>query len=169
MQLIVGGVCRERSILRALAALHADNKISWRVRPPGDPADPTDVTTVSRRTVQLYTSRALAELQLIADEPRAIAKSKARARYERAIEGAAAGGQWDTVRRITRDMVRLDGLEPGMRVTVDGSINNTHEGAVDVVHRSGGTVEERAAAVTDLLGRAMSRRDLLARQAAASN
>lgn len=167
MRLIVEGVCRERSILHALATLHAGREIKWKVRAAGVRADKKDRHTISRRTVQLYIARALVELQSIADEPRAVAKSKARARYERALEGAAKAGAWDVVRRVTRDMVRLDGLEPGGRITVDGTVHNTHEGAVDIVHRPGGTIEERAAAVTDLLGRAVLRREQVARQSAA--
>jgi hypothetical protein len=172
--LIVDGVCRRRQIMQTLARAHIEGKIGWGPKMPGGQyARPDDAAfeaqCVSVRTVDLYIARATSELQAIADEPRSLAKAKVRARYERAIAGAMADKQWDTVRKVARDMARLDGLEPGTRHIHEGNVGATVSGQVEHIHRPGGTLEERASAVTDLLGRAASRRAAQLAAAAGQN
>lgn len=160
LNLIVQGVCRRRAILQTLAKMYGDGKLDWRVKKAGEEYDPLESTAaVSTRTIDLYIQRATSELMRIADEPRSVAKSKARARYELALAGAASAKQWDVVRKVVRDMARLDGLEPGVRVNVGGSIDTNVSGSVEHTHAlRSGSIEERANRMTDILNIANQRR-----------
>jgi hypothetical protein len=140
MQLLIEGH-RRRDILQHVAK---DKK--WR--------------DVAKRTVDDYIARATGELSKIADEPRATAKSKARARYELVIRKATEAKQWEVVRKANRDLARLDGLEPGLRVQHSGAIETPVSGSVEHTHthHAAGSIEDRATRVTDLLGLAAQRR-----------
>lgn len=159
-RLILEGHSRPRHIRRALAQKFGEGEIGWYVaddRAPGS-VELEDLRAIPWRTVQHYITTANLELSAMADEQRAIAKGKARGRFELALVGAVGAEQWDTVRKINRDLVRLDGLEPGQRVHVEGSIDQRHSGAVDHTVRPGGTLEERAATIANLFGTALARR-----------
>lgn len=144
--LVVIGLLIEGNRPRAIRRFVAENHKEW-----GD---------VAPRTVDRYIATATAELSKIADESRAVAKSKVRARYELVIERAAKAEQWEIVRKATRDLARLDGLEPGLRVQHGGSIELPVSGEVahTHTHHAAGSIEERASRVSDLLGEAARRR-----------
>lgn len=144
--LVVIGLLVEGNRPRAIRRFVAENHKEW-----GD---------VAPRTVDRYIATATAELSKIADESRAVAKSKVRARYELVIAKAATAELWEVVRKATRDLARLDGLEPGLRVQHGGSIELPVSGEVQhsPTHHAAGSIEERASRVSDLLGEASRRR-----------
>jgi hypothetical protein len=143
--LIIQGICRRRDIMRTIAKMGSEGRIDW--------------AEVKPRTIDLYMQRATDELVKIADEPRNIAKAKVRAAYHLALAGASGAKQWDTVRRIARDMARLDGLEPGVRVNLGGNVDVGVSGTVEHTHtHRSGSIEERASRLTDLFAVAQQRR-----------
>jgi hypothetical protein len=158
--LIVAGHTRERSILQALAEMKKDGRANWSVRAGAVDGEPLPKNTVAPRTLREYMGRALAQLQSAADEQRSVAKGKCRARYERALVGAVAKEDWDAVRKINRDLARLDGLEPSSRLKVEheGTVTQQHTGTVEQRVTAGGTIEERATIVAGLFDLATRRR-----------
>ncbi len=136
---------RRRDILRYVAKAHADNALKWLPSP---------------RTMDDYIAKATERLRELSNVDRSTALAEARGRFQLIIRKAHDAGDLGTVRLATRDLARIDGLEP-VHVRHSGSVINEHTGTVshEVEHTARpATLEEQAGAIRTLFGVATARR-----------
>lgn len=139
---------RRRDILRHVANLIADKELRF-----PNPEGP------SPRTIDNYIAKATEEIKKLSTVERSEAMAAARGRFMMIMKKAHDVGDLSTARLANRDLARIDGLEP-VRVQHSGSVLQevTHTGTVqhEHVHRPA-TLDEQAAAIRDLFGRAGAR------------
>lgn len=137
---------RRRDILRFVANAVKDKVLTW-----------PDKSGPAPRTVDDYIARATAEFRELSTVERSEAMAAARGRFMLLIRKAHDAGDLSTARLATRDLARIDGLEP-VRVQHSGSVLTEHTGTVshEHVHRPA-SIDEQAAAIRDLFGKASAR------------
>lgn len=126
---------KRRDIMRFVANEHAEGRTKWEPSP---------------RTVDDYIARATERLRELSSIDRSSALASARGRFMLVIRKAHDAGDMGTVRLATRDLARIDGLEP-VRVQHSGSVLTEHTGTVQVEHSAKPTsIDEQAAVITGL-------------------
>lgn len=116
--------------------------------------------TPSVRTVDEYIKRAMKKLRALAHVDRVQALAEARARFQLIIRKGNDAGDLGVVRLATRDLARIDALEP-VHVRHSGSVITEHVGTVTHEHEhraKPATIDEQATTIRDLFTAATARR-----------